>query len=695
MVKTKNKKKNIQQSTSDPDVLLVSNCFDEGHNNASVFEKEAEKWHKLRMRIKKHKSNPFKGCSNIRMPTLETKIRKLKASRINTVLGIRPVVQAKASPTGSSDVATKVEKLLDHLIMDVMKIRPKIIIGDDQSLEKGFYLFKPYWDRQIHQRVETLKIEDIPLSQVLQFFQPQLKRLDREKLIIDFISADMHKLVEYDNKKEIKRIIKELFAGKPEVEFSLKDVIKNQPDVALCAPERIVVPSTSGFDVQCTQWMIHEFFLPYETVKANGELKGWDVSGFDAINPNTKADLKQRNSNLDEIKEYREGIERLQETNANLVKIHEWYGWADLKGDGNLSQAIITIAPEFFIKLRKIANPYPSAHKPFVKTYYELTDDRWFSHRGIPELLEDIVKEIDVQHMQKIDSQTIRNSVMFAFRPEMVKTKTVQFKTAQGIPVHGFSKLDDVIKPIHLTNTNAEHSYKDEQMILESKAGELLGQTDFTLQSMINRREPRTASEVNFHQMSDQLLNSLDLQIFIDSITELFNWIWELWLQYGEEEYEFKYFGEDKVKGESIKITREEFQGKYTINVRGNDQNTNPQIKIQKAEFIDNSLKNPVALQMGIVTPTNVYNSMKRMYEILDVDKIDDYLTQPPEKPEPPPPPMPDVKINFEDLSPKERAQVLQMHGIKPDIQGQMLKKEQNDEDKATQTALDMAKVIK
>ncbi len=75
-------------------------------------------------------------------------------------------------------------------------------------------------------------------------------------------------------------------------------------------------------------------------------------------------------------------------------------------------------------------------------------------------------------------------------------------------------------------NTNVEYSYEREQMILETKIEELVGQIDFGLQSMINRREPRTKGEVDLQQQSAQVITTLDADTHAMCFQELFNWIW-------------------------------------------------------------------------------------------------------------------------------------------------------------------------
>ena len=124
----------------------------------TAWESSQEKWYKLRMRIKKAKTTPFVGCSNIRMPTAETKIRKLKAALYNVIFGIRPVVQVTPSPSGNWQTARKIEKFIDHLVWNIMKLPMKAIHAIDQELEKGFFLIKPYFRLEITDRVEKISL---------------------------------------------------------------------------------------------------------------------------------------------------------------------------------------------------------------------------------------------------------------------------------------------------------------------------------------------------------------------------------------------------------------------------------------------------------------------------------------------------------------------------------------------------------
>jgi hypothetical protein len=638
-----------------------SKLIEEAQEQTGEWRGLQEKWHKMRMRIKPAKTFPFPGCANLRLPTIETKLRKIKSQLVKIIFGIRPIVQAIPSPSGNLQTAMKVEKWLDHLIMDKMNFKPKAVIAIDQSIEKGLYLFKPYWRQEIITRMEEYSLKDLSMQEVQQLYSVMTTPDMIKQELINRLEVDMSDLVAEENDKELDRVISEIQSGKDKIKLELKDVLWNFPDVALGNPEFIYVPSDSPYSPQDCRMVTHEFFLPYDTVNKNVESKKWSREAVDSIwawNDLTAEQLSQ----TEVAKETREGISRLNNP-SKLVRIWETYCWYDLNGDGEEEKCVFTFAPDFGVTLRKITLPFFNGKFPFVKLVNELCDDRWFSHRGLPEMIEDLVKEVDTQHNQKIDSQTLRNAPMVTYRAGIVNPNLIKFVPSQAIPRQS---PDDVVF-MNNTNLNAEFSYKDEQMILEMKIEELIGQIDFGLQSMVNRRQPRTAYEVGQQGQSAQLVFSLDADTYTEAFSELFSMVWDLWCQYGNDQEEFMYFGENG--WEKIRLTREEVQGKYKIVVRGNDSNFNPQVRQQKAGMIMQATLNPIAIQSGVIQPKNLYNVFKKFYQTLDETAWMEFITDPSTIPSQPPPPPP-IKLGAENLTPSELAQVKMKQGVQPDVRG-------------------------
>lgn len=640
---------------TDDTFAKIDSIVSDSKDSVTQWANKQQKYHRLRMRIKKIKNFPFKNSSNIRMPTAETNIRKIKSGIMRQVFGIRPVVSALPSPTGNRQVADKIEKFMDHLIMDVMGIEEKAEIGIDQSLEKGFYIAKPFWRFECLPRVEDVDLKEMPIDEVMAIFSLPKEVIVRE--VIAKYEIDTDPKVYDENILAVEKAIDEILSGKDKVTMKFKDVVYDFPDVDFISPERCYVPSDTGFDPQKASSVTVEFFLPLQYIRDNAEYKGWDadvinkLSSFVGVNQDTMTDTE---------KDFREGVERLN--SSGLVRVWETYGYFDL-GEG-VKKAVVTSFPDFHSVARKVLLDTFSGNYPLVKLYYELIDDRWFSHRGVCEMLEDIIKEIDVQHNMKIDSQTLRNGPILVYRAGLVNPNLVQVNPAQGIPVNGLQPLDDTIKAINLHNPNAEFSYEREQMILETKIQEIVGQVDFSVQSLINRRQPRTLGEVDQQVNQASQSFSLDVTHYIRSFSKLFEMIFEMWCQYGKDSYEFNYFG-DSLEGESIKLSREEVQGKYRIVVRGNDQNTNPQIKMQKAQQILMAVTNPLLIQTGIVNPTNIANGLKRFFRALDIDGVEEFINVEPQPPQSDP--RTNIEPKFRDLTDSEKAQVLASYGVQAD----------------------------
>lgn len=640
-------------------------------NRTTWLDKQV-KFNKLRMRIKKSKTFPFVGCSNLRLPTAEIKIRKTKAKLYNILFGTSPIVQVVPPPSGNFETSLKIEKLLHHLICDVMKFKNKAVIAIDQELEQGFYILMPYWKLEITKREETFDIHELSDEEfTILYRMGQVTDDQKKELIVQIFDIDLDDRIADDNLAQVNKVLENLYTTKS-FSFWVQDIITDHPEVDLVAPERCYVPPDSSFHPQDLPCAIVETFIPFNQLKTNAEFYGWDIEGVNDISfylGKTVRDITQKEVN----KDLQEGIDRLNGA-SSLVKIWTYLGWYDINNDGIDEKCLIYLAPDFKKTLKKQGLPFYSGKFNLIKIFYELTDNRWYAHRGIVELAEDLIKEIDTQHNQKIDQQTIRNAPMFLYRAGSVNPNLMQMIPNQWVPIRGVQPLRDSVDVLNNTNPNAEFSYIQEQQSLEAKLEELTGQLDYTLQSQINRRQPRTLGEVELQAQNVGEVFGLDAGMHIDQFSELFTFIWELWCQYGPDDYEFKYFGPQGY--EDIRLTKEEIQGQYTITVRGNDRNTNPNVRIQKANQIILAATNPSFLQSGVVTAPQQIAALKRFYQYLEVDNWEELINlqwQPPQ----PPPPAAIVEPKFDELTDGEQAQVILSAGIQPDIQGRMMRKSQ------------------
>lgn len=643
----------------------ISRQVQDAQNAVSEWEDKQERYYKMRMRVKKPRNFPFKNASNIRMPTAEKNIRKLKAAIMGIIFGVRPIVSVRPSPSTTLERAQKIEKFLDHLLMNVIGIDKCAEIAIDQSLEKGFYFMKPYWRREIIDRDEEIDLEELPLSEVLALFL--FPREQVVQSVVQRFDIDTHDAIVDHNLMVVNNAIDDILEnGRSKFTITVKDIIYDYPDIALATPERIYAPVDSGYKVQETTNITHELFVPLEQIRRDAEYKGYDKEVVDELVKLRSVNMHDKQ--IDFSKDEREGITRMQNP-SGLVRVWETYGWFDIDDDGEVEKAQITSFPDFNLIGRAVKLDSLSGKYPFVKIFYELTDDRWMAHRGIPEMLEDIIKEIDIQHNMKIDTQTIRNAPMFVYRSGQINPNLIKMRPNQAVPVNGMQPLSDTLQVLNFGNPNTEFSYEREQQVLNLEVQETVGQIDYSLQSQVNRRQPRTLGEVQQQVAATGQVFSMDSRHYINSFSELFGMVLELWSKFGPESYEFIYFG-DTAGGETIKLTKEEVQNKYTITVRGNDQTLNPSTRIEKAQQILAAVRDPLLLKTGIIGPQQIVNGLRRFYQALDIENAEDLINAqiPDRMPQPDPVAgLVDSKA-FKEMTEGEQAQVLQRIGIQPDV---------------------------
>jgi len=655
----------------------IYSMIEEAKDNSSTWSEKANDFYKLRMRDKKTKSFPFPGCSNLRLPTIETYLRKAKSSLLALYTNVKPRVMVIPQQGQNMQNANNIEKFLDWLADVKIRMLDKLIVCTDHMLQSGMGIMKVIWRMDENCYTESIDLKDLSVQEVTALFDPNIQDEQLLQFAIQKFKVDTSETVMADNIEAITEAIKELRSGKTKINVRLKDELYNSPDIIPCDPTFVYVPTDAGIDVQKLSWIAHEYFERYDILKYKAEYGSIEKSALGDIDFFAGIDLQdERNVNF--TKDLREGVDRINNP-SKLVRVIDMYCHYDLDKDGINEKCHFLLAPDFSVILKKQRLENDSQKFPFVRFASEIMDDRWFSPRGFPEHLQDLSKEIDAQHNQKIDSQTIRNAPVFTFRSGIINPRLVKFIPGQGIPVPGTTPLEDAIQIMNNNNPNVEFSYEREELLLKTTIQEYLGQLDYSVQSMINKRQPRTLGEVQMQSQAANMVFSLDASIYANALGEIFTQMLELCQQYMPERIFTLVVGQEGVQ--PLHIARDEIQGKYHIFCRGNDINSNPQLRAQKALAKVQILLNPLIMQIGVVNPMNVFNILKHFLQADGELAWQEMITQP----QSPPPPPPPVKIGMQDLEDGEQAQVLQRLGIQPDVRGRALKSQATIQEKSSE----------
>jgi len=663
--------------------------IEDAENNSATWRDKTDTYYRLRIRHKKTKTFPFPGCSNLRLPTIETYMRKAKAALVGIYANVRPRMMVIPQSDMNLEKARRIEKFLDWLCDVKINLLDKLVVAVDKMLERGFCLVKVIWRMEDRSYTETVTLSELPAEEQAWLLDANTTDEMISKAIIQKFNVDLSETVAEDNLLEVEKAVRELRANKKVIKLNLRDELYNAPDIVVVDPIYSGVPTDSGRNPQFCRMIYHEYFEPWDDIQKKAEQGILDKEAVDNIefikNLGNK-DFKL----LINTKDAQEGIDRINNP-SKTIRVIDLYTYYDLNNEG-MRKCHFLLAPDFRQVLKQQSLENDSQKYPFVRFDAEVIDDRWYSSRGYPQHLEDISKEIDAQHNQKIDNQTIRNAPMFLFRSGIINPRLIKFIPGQAIPVPGMTALKDAFEVVNNQNPNVEFSYEREELLLKTVIQEYLGQMDYSVQSIINKRQPRTLGEVQMQAQAANTVFGLDASLFTNALSELFTQILELCQQYMPERIFTLVTGEQGI--EPLHLSRDEIQGKYYIICRGNDINSNPILRAQKALAKVQLLLSPIPLQLGIVNPQNAYNVLKRYLQDDGEMGWKELISQP--QPQPQQQAATLIKPSFDELTDAEQAQVLAQIGIRPDMRGRSLKSRSIIQEKESeQTAQEIENVTK
>lgn len=349
----------------------IASEIEESKNNTENWKLKHDKFYRLRFRVKKSKTFPFTGCSNLRLPTIETYIRKAKSALIGIYSNIKPRMQVIPQNESALNRANKIERFLDYLADYKMYLLEKLILGCDKMLEKGFFVAKVCWSMKDRTYIEELSLKDLSIKDALSLFDASIPDEVIIQELIKRLNVDMSETVMEDNLLSLQKAVQEVRSGKDNIQVTLKDELYNAPEVYVCDPSSIFVPSDAGGDIQELRWICHEYYEPIETLKQRARDGIYDSKAVNDISD--AKDLSQfenkETKNIDNVaettKDMREGIDRVNNP-SHLVKIWEVYKYYNPNEGEPEQKWQFILAPEFHTILKKQVHPYDHQKFPFV-----------------------------------------------------------------------------------------------------------------------------------------------------------------------------------------------------------------------------------------------------------------------------------------------------------------------------------------
>lgn len=540
----------------------------------SEWEGRIDSYTRKRYGIRAKKTFPWAGSANFILPQIDSDINRLKPAYINLAYGISPIVTFE--PFGPEDVvpARKRELLFDWRMRTQVKFFKEYALGVDYMLHVGFKIYRIGWKFETRTYCKYLDLADLDQRILEALYMPEVD----DAILMNIIAEEMKPdITLQENIDEIKRVVAEFREGKHSFEFTFVEISENRPDVVACNPRDELTFPVDTCDIQDARFIDYRFYKSKNSVKRDMESGKYRSFSDDEIESWTKASSESTSEYLKNVRDGKSGSYR---SASDEVVLHEVCTWYDVNKDGIDERVIITYpegSPESI--LRFIEVPYDHGEFPYAVVRRELNDKEILSSRGIPALDDDFQTGISTIFNQDIDAGTIATTPTVVARKNSVKNlRNLRYVPGQVVETENGAADYTVTQ-----NPNMGQAGRFASMqYLKSWANDRIGNTTAAISQTNNSpgngpQGSKTAREVSAIESNSGMLQSMDLLVFQNQMTEVYYQIDSLYEQFGDEEETLLITGEN-----ALKVTRREIQGRFNIIPNGRLDNANPALRAQK-----------------------------------------------------------------------------------------------------------------
>jgi hypothetical protein len=540
---------------------------------------------KLRFGIRKPKTFPWKGASNLSIPLIDPLIRRYRPFLMKLVVEPDPIVEFRGEDAGAVSAERIAEAEYNWLFKTHMRALEPMAYIIDALLHRGYGIAQVGWDYATEYECRVLNVSDFLASQNIDPAQPPdpaalVPLLARE---YDVDPRDPRVL------RALAKAVERIAAGDAWVKLAFKRVVTDRPAVWDRDPVQIIVPPRTT-DYANAEFIIVQHVLSLRRLKqmeADGLFKAGSVkkivgdlggaSGRSNENGIADSPSMSYEQSLDDEKERIWGVE-----DEDNILLWEVYHWHDHDGDGMADRVVTWLHPRSATDLATRPYPYPFRRWPFVQFAFERTSRRYHSPRGISAMLEHLQRGVNTQHNQRLDAMTLRNAPVYQ-TPVMSGFKARNFRAVPGtvLEMPGGARMEPV-----LHDRGAVPEQVNEENMLRSLAESYVGTFDQALQGSQGGVENRTATEINAIVQMTAATASMDAILFQLSMQELHSMIWELWLDFRPPEVSFKLNGADEDTGEAklVTVKKSDINKKFKLFPTGTIANTNHALELAKAK---------------------------------------------------------------------------------------------------------------
>jgi hypothetical protein len=246
---------------------------------------------------------------------------------------------------------------------------------------------------------------------------------------------------------------------------------------------------------------------------------------------------------------------------------------------------------------------------------------------GLAEILHPISVEMDAMHNMRIDFGLISMLPIGFYRPtSSINPKTIKLEPGSLIPVD--NPQTDIAFP--QWGNRFSWGYQEEAS-LHSWADRMTGISDLSL-GVISGRQGAARTATGVQGLLGEL--SANLDVFLKRLNEGWGQFLEFLLDMLQQrlpsDFVFRVTKDSDLALNWIRLQdKSEIQGNYEIITAPNSATSNQQVSEQRSNEIMQNLMNPLYIQLGIVTPVQVFEILKNWMKVRGIKDIGRFIQQP------------------------------------------------------------------
>ena len=500
-------------------------------------------------------------------------------SLIRIFFGSEEIISVKGRTAEDDHQAETMQKLINF---QLQRLNPGFMIfyrWFKDALITGLGIVKCYWERDWE--TKTWK-------QVVGWDELQAAELDPN---IEVVQAE------------------DLGNGLYNATFKMKAVTKNQPVVEnIPAPEFIFDPN--AITIKDSQFVAHRKLVTADYLRRKAE-EGW----YDKDAVENAIEASSDSQYIDQVETYLKPFKlsysEPPDSARRKILLYECYTKYDINGDGLLEDVIITVANGQILRI--VENIY--GRPPFF-VISPILEPYQIWGKGFSDILADVQHIKTAVIRQIIVNIALNNDPKMFINEQLVNIDDIlndaAFIRVEGAPSQAMQPIP--IQPLAPWTFNFLEYW-------ETVGENRTGITRYT-QGLDAKALNKTATGIQLIMNAANQRLELIARIFAETgIKELFEFLVELNQRFIDQETVIR------LTNEPLIIRPDDIRGQFDLVINAGVGAGVKETTLQHLQLLIGLY--PQLLQIGIATPKNVYNAIKKLIETLGFKNTDDFITDP------------------------------------------------------------------